>query len=286
MQRAGLIGVGRMGSVMLRCLRRGGFEVVVYDASREATAPFAADSGVQVAASAREVAELADVVGIVVFDDAQVFDVLEGERGALAATGEPPVVLLHSTVTFPALRRVADAAAARGFPLLDAPVSGGTTEQQEAGDLCVMVGGDALALERARPVIDAFAGLVLHTGAVGSALDTKLLRNLSSYAMVGAMREVFALARSMGVPIRTITQVLDHTMVLSPNVRGSLAAGGEAPEMDPGAPPSPVALVNYIDDVMRKDLEAIRARARELGCALPIADVVSRAVERRTRKGD
>lgn len=280
MQRAGLVGVGRMGGVMLRCLRRRGFEAVVHDASRDATAAWAADPGVRVASSPREVAEGADVVGIVVFDDAQVLDVLEGERGLLAAGGEPPVLLVHSTVTMPALRRAAELAAARGFPLLDAPVSGGTAEQQEAGDLCVMVGGEASDLSRARPALDAFAGLVLHVGPLGSGLDTKLLRNLASYSMVGAMREVFALARAMGIGIDTITRVLDHTMVLSANTRGSLAAGGEAAAMDPGAPPPAPELARYVDDVMRKDLAAIRARASELGAPLPIAEIVAGALGR------
>lgn len=280
MQTAGLIGIGRMGGLMLRCLRRRGFDAVVYDTRPEAVEPFAGDGGVHVAASPREVAERADVVGIVVFDDAQVLDVLVGTDGILAAGGEPPVLLVHSTVTPDALRRAASAAEARGFPLLDAAVSGGTSDQQEAGDLCVMLGGDPAALERARPVIDAFAGLALHVGPLGSGLDAKLVRNMASFSMVAAAYEAFALGRAVGIDAETVTRILEHTQVVSENTRQIVGARPAGHVIDPEREPGLAEMARYLGEVSRKDLEAARARAEEVGLSLPTAAASARTLAR------
>ena len=268
MQRAGLVGIGRMGGLMLRCLRRRSFEVAVFDVRAEATAAFADDAGVRAVASPRQVAEFADVVGVVIFDDAQVLDVLEGERGILAAGGDPPVVLVHSTLTAAGLRRAHAAASAGGFPLLDAAVSGGTSEQQEAGDLCVMVGGESETLERARPVLEAYAGLIEHTGPLGRGLDAKLVRNLASFASVAAAYEAFALGRALGIDAPTVSRILEHTQVLSQNTRQIVAARPPGQGIDPQL----AEQVRYLGEVARKDLEAARARAAEVGEALPVAD--------------
>ncbi|MCE2390714.1 MAG: NAD(P)-dependent oxidoreductase [Proteobacteria bacterium] len=270
--RVGLVGIGRMGGLMLRCLRRHGFEAAVFDVREEALAAFAGDGGVHPVSDPRQVAEFADVVGVVVFDDAQVLEVLEGEGGILAAEGDPPVILVHSTVTAAGLRRAHAAAAERGFPLLDAAVSGGTSEQQEAGDLCVMVGGDPAALERARPVLQTYAGLIEHVGSLGSGLDAKLVRNLASFASVASAYQAFELGHWLGIDAETVSRILEHTQVVSGNTRAIVAARPPGQAIDAQGDPQLAEQVRYLGEVARKDLEAARARAAEVDRDLPLAE--------------
>ncbi len=283
MQRAGLIGIGRMGSLMLGCLRRRGLEVAVLDERPGALEPFSGDAGVRVASSPLELAGLADVIGVVVFDDAQVLDVLEGPRGLLAAGGEPPVILIHSTLTAAGLRRAAAAAAARGFPLLDAAVSGGTTEQQQSGDHGVMVGGEAADLDRARPLLEAYAGLIEHVGPLGSGLDAKLVRNMASFAQVAAVREALDLARALGIATETALRILEHTRVMSQNTREILLTTPLDRTVRAADGPDLAAHARYMDEVAGKDLGAALARAAELEAALPLAEAARGVLARAYR---
>jgi 3-hydroxyisobutyrate dehydrogenase len=266
--RAGLIGVGRMGAVMLRCLLARGFDVDAFDARREALTPFAGARGLHPAPDARQVAERADVLGIVVFDDEQLMEVLDGPRGVLACEGEPPVVLIHSTVTVETVQRAGEAARRRGAALLDAAVSGGTTEQQQKGELCLMIGGDADTLARARPVLEAYATLIVHAGPLGSGMDAKLVRNHAAFTQVAAIHEALRFGRAAGIDDEVSLQILEHTLVLSPNTRATLevlARSATEPSSEARA------LASYVREVAHKDLTALRRRAAEVHAEVSIA---------------
>jgi 3-hydroxyisobutyrate dehydrogenase len=268
--RAGLIGVGRMGGVMLRCLLERGFEVDAFDPRPEALSAFVGEPGLHRARDARQVAERADVVGIVVFDDDQLMDALDGPRGALTCEGAPPVVMIHSTVTLDTVQRAGVAARRRGAALLDAAVSGGTTEQQEKGELCLMIGGDAEFLARARPVLEAYSTLIVHAGPLGSGMDAKLVRNHAAFTQVAAIHEALRFGRAAGIDDAVSLQILEHTLVLSPNTRATLevlARGAATSTSDAAAR----ALASYVRNVAHKDLTAVRERAADIDAEVPIA---------------
>ncbi len=138
---SGFIGLGHMGAAMAHRLLQAGFPLVVHDLSPAACAPLAA-AGAQVAGSAREVADAAEVVFLCLPSAAASRSVVEGPHGLLAGRALR-VVVETSTVGPAALRSLAALLAARGVALVDAPVSGGPRGAQ-AGTLSVMHAGACL----------------------------------------------------------------------------------------------------------------------------------------------
>ena len=270
--RVGLIGIGRMGGAIARRLLETGHEVSAHDVRAEELAAFAAHPSGRAssARSACEVAQRSELVGVAVLDDAQVLDALLGPDGALAGAHGDSVVMIHSTVAPATLRRAGEAAARRGVALIEAAVSG-RDGHRSVGNLCVMVGGERAAFERARPALDAIGGLVLHLGPLGAGLDAKLVRNAIIYQQYVAGYEGFLLAESLGIPRASLRSILEHTGVLAANLDSFL---GERGSMQPlGSDESERRrFFELTAAIARKDLAAALARAREVGLELPATE--------------
>ena len=108
--------------------------------------------------------------------DDDVRQVVLGEEGVLAGMGEGGVLAIHSTIHPSTVTELVAPAAARGVSVIDAPVSGGSP-RAAVGELLVMVGGDAAALETATPVLESFASAIVHLGGLGSGLIAKGINN-------------------------------------------------------------------------------------------------------------
>ena len=126
-----------------------------------------------------------DVVGICVTDGAAVREVTLGPAGVLAGMATGSVLALHSTIGTEDCVEIAEAAAERGVEVIDAPVSGGGAVAA-AGRLTVYVGGSDAAVARARPVLETYGNPVLHLGALGAGLRTKLVNNALNAAHFAA----------------------------------------------------------------------------------------------------
>lgn len=168
--RAGFIGLGAMGFPMAGHLARR-FPTLVWNRSPEKAERHAAAFGSR-ATSLEEVAG-ADVVFSCLPTSADVQEVVERARPNLCAGS----VWVDCTSGVPAAARaLAAELSGSGVALLDAPVSGGVTGA-EAGRLTVMVGGDPDVLARVQPLLDAFAGRVVHVGPQGSGFAVKAVNN-------------------------------------------------------------------------------------------------------------
>ena len=205
----GFIGLGNIGAPMARRLLDRPDELVVLDVAAAATAPFAAE-GATVAATPAELAARARVISIVVRDEAQVADVLDGPDGLLAGAAAGTVVAVHSTISAEGAVALADRAAAAGVDLVDAPISGGAMGAHE-GTLAVMVGGSDDAVERARPVLERYASLVVHCGPVGQGTRMKIARNLITFASFAAVGEAQRLAQAAGLDVAALGDVVRHS---------------------------------------------------------------------------
>jgi 3-hydroxyisobutyrate dehydrogenase len=177
--RAGFIGLGDMGGPMAQRIIDAGIPTTLWARRDASLAAYDADRFTR-AATPAEVGANSDVVGVCVFRDDDVRSVLLGEDGVLAGMAPGGVVLIHSTVTVAVCVEAAAAGRARGVDVLDAPVSGGRAGS-EAGTLTVMVGGDAAAMERARPVLEAVGRVIRHMGAIGSGQKMKALNNVTGF---------------------------------------------------------------------------------------------------------
>ena len=152
MERIGFIGLGIMGRPMACNLVRAGFPVTVWNRSRSGMDAVAEAGAVAAAASAT--AEASDVLLTMVTDSPDVEAVLLGERGAGDGLRPGAVVIDMSTISPRVTRAIAARLAQRGVAMLDAPVSGGEAGAV-AGTLSIMIGGEAAAVERCRPIFAA-----------------------------------------------------------------------------------------------------------------------------------
>jgi 3-hydroxyisobutyrate dehydrogenase len=192
--RVGFIGLGTMGGSMALNAQKGGHELVVHDLRREAAAPHL-KAGAAWAEGARAVGEVSDVV----------LTSLPGPREAeavgeeLLASMQPGVPWFDLSTNSPTVvRRLHGRCAAKGIPMLDAPVSGGPSGAK-SGKLALLVGGDRAVFEKYRHVLDAIGDQVIYIGPIGAGSVAKLVHNCAGYAIQTALAEVFTLGVKAGV---------------------------------------------------------------------------------------
>lgn len=189
----GWVGLGSIGAGMAVRALNAGHQVTAYARGQGLAQVEAA--GAAVSADYAAAAAQSDVLGICVFSDAQLREVLF-EGGALEAMRPGTVVAIHTTGS-PDLAREIGARAPAGVAVVDATFSGGPA-QVAAGELTLMVGGEAEGLERARPLFELYANKIHHVGALGRGQMIKLLNNLIFASNVQHAAEVLATAEQQG----------------------------------------------------------------------------------------
>lgn len=266
-----MIGLGRMGGPMADNVVRAGHDVRVFDVSPDAVAARVA-LGARAGASPADAANGASVVGVVVFDDAQALEVVLGPDGVLASLAPGAVVAVHTTVTLGTIRLLATEAATRDVHVLDAGISGGEPGAQ-AGTLLTMVGGDAAALDRARPVLDAFSKEVLHAGALGAGMALKLARNATGYALMASVHEAMVLASRSGVDLAMLRHTIEETGVLAQALSPYMLGGPEP--LGPDEAERRVAM-EHLARLADKDMDHALALAAEVGASLDVFEATKR----------
>lgn len=252
-----VIGLGRMGGPMADCLIRAGHRVAVFDVAAEAMAP-RVEAGARAAVSPADAARGAQVVCVVVFDDAQAAAVVDGPDGVAEALSPGAVVCIHTTVSLDTVERLA-AGAPDGVWVVDAGISGGESGAQ-AGTLLTMVGGSDEAYLTAAPVLEAFSKEVLHAGPVGTGMALKLARNATSFAMMAVVHEALSLAHPAGVDLG----MLKHTLTNTGLFEQALVPLGFGPP-EPLPQDSPMRpMMAHAAQLGEKDLDQALALARTL----------------------
>src|SRR4029077_16104817 len=151
LDRIAFIGLGIMGGPMARNLRQAGFELSVYNRTREKAERFAAEHGARVATTPADAAEGVDALITIVPDAPQVEEVLFGDHGAAAALSHDALVIDMSTTSPSASRAIAGRLAPHAC--LEGPVSA-SKPGAESGTLTIFAGGERGAFERALPLFE------------------------------------------------------------------------------------------------------------------------------------
>jgi 3-hydroxyisobutyrate dehydrogenase len=263
--RAGFVGLGNIGRPMARRLVEGGIATTVFDVDPSGVAELEA-AGARGAGSARELAAAADVIGVCVRDDADVWTVMTGEDGLLAGAAPGTVIAIHSTVLPRTVREVGAAASARGVGVLDACITGGPAGAQQ-GTLTYMVGGDPTHLERCRPAFMTSAKKIVHTGDLGSGAAIKLCNNLMTYLGFLAAFEATLLAQGAGLSQEAFEEVTRANGNLTDQMLAFLTLHKipAAQRRDKGLQD----MLRAYTTLAEKDLAVTLAFAREHGIALP-----------------
>lgn len=197
------LGLGNMGTPMAGNLVNSGYIVRGFD-PMPAARDTAAAKGVYVAATGAEAVAGADVV-ITMLPNGTLVKECYGEVMPTAHKGA--LFIDSSTIAVDDARAVHAYAAERGFGQLDAPVSGGV-KGAVAGTLAFMVGGEAEALETARPVLEAMAGKIIHCGDSGAGQAAKLCNNMLLAVQQIAVGEAFVLADKLGLSAQSLFDVI------------------------------------------------------------------------------
>ena len=209
MTRVGYLGLGSLGAPIARCIARGGFPLSVYDVVPAAMAGFADLPGVTLAADPMAVARASDVLIACVRTDADL-DALATDD-LLAALGQSAngkgILMIHSTVAPELAVALAERAGPHGVAVLDCGVSRGGGGAEVNSDLSVFLGGDAAAVEQARPLLD-HLGTWKHLGPVGRGMQGKLLNNLVSIANYGMAANILELGEHLGFERDSLREML------------------------------------------------------------------------------
>lgn len=253
----GFIGLGMMGLPMARSLMARGFSVLGCDTSEAARAALAEDAPAGALAFAPDpaaVAAAADVVVLMLPNSRVVAQVMEGQGGLLAALRPGTLVIDMSSSEPGETRRLAEAVAARGAALVDAPVSGSVAKAR-TGTLAIMVGGDDAAFAKAEPVLRGMGEAIIRTGAVGSAHAMKALNNFVYAAGLLATAEALRMGEALGLDLGILTDVMNassgrniatETKARQEIINGRYAGG-------------------FMLGLMRKDLETAGSIAEQTG---------------------
>jgi 3-hydroxyisobutyrate dehydrogenase len=261
-EKVAFIGLGAMGYPMAGHLARAGHEVTVYNRTQAKADTWIGEHNGTCAATPAVAADGAQVVFSCVGADEDLRQVTSGENGAFETMKSGAVLIDHTTTSAGTAREVGHEAAARGFAFLDAPIAGGVPAASN-GTLAIMVGGDAEALDRTVPTMQAYASRVVHMGSIGAGQLTKMVNQICATGIIQSLAEAINFAAAAG---------LDGEKVLDVISRGSAASwqmesrGGPMLRKEYNAPGT-VAL-------LYKDLAICLAEARSMGIELPVAKMV------------
>ncbi len=261
------IGLGNMGLPMVANLAKAGHRVTAFDLSADAVAT-ARTQGLQIAASAAEAVEGADVVVSMLPASRHVESLFLGDDGLLARLASGALVIDCSTIAPASAKKVAQAAAARGLAMIDAPVSGGTAGAT-AGTLTFIVGGDAAALERARPVLQGMGKNIFHMGDAGAGQVAKLCNNMALGVIMAVTGEALALGVAHGLDAKVLSQM----MAVSTGRSWATEVCNPWPGVLENAPASRGYSGGFGSDLMLKDLGLAVEAAMGIGATIPLGEL-------------
>lgn len=266
----GFIGLGQIGAPMATHLVGWPGGLVVHDVSSDAMAPLL-DAGATAAESPAGVGAVCGVISVMVRDDDQVWEVVAGPgrdaaAGILSTAAPGTVIAVHSTISAETAVALEEVARAHDVHVVDAPVSGGFMGAHE-GSLALLVGGDALAVERCREPFERMGGLVVHLGPIGSGTKGKLARNLMHFASFCAAFEASRLAEAAGIDLRLLAQVVKHSDAITGGPGAIMVRRSTGP-LDVDDPLRPI--FEHTRDLGEKDLRLALALGDELGVDLPL----------------
>jgi 3-hydroxyisobutyrate dehydrogenase-like beta-hydroxyacid dehydrogenase len=203
----GFIGVGYMGHGMAKNLVQKGYPLWIKGNRNRTPVDSLVAMGATEVGSAREMAQACDIIHLCLSNSPQVEDVFGGPDGILAGARDGLIVIDTTTADPVSTAKLAEALAAKGGKLVDAPL-GRTPKEAEAGTLDAMVGADEATYQHVLPVIECWAGNITHVGGPGAGHKMKLLMNFISMGYASLYAEATVLGAAVGIPPAKVRQVI------------------------------------------------------------------------------
>src|SRR2546427_7738894 len=252
----GFIGMGHMGSHMARRLLDAGYQLTVYDRTKE-KAQKVGQRGALVAQTPKDLAANCQVVMACVTNDEAQQDVMFGADGALAGVHGGSMIIDLSTVSPDASRRLFQAAKEKDVPMIDAAVSG-SVPQVEQGSLVIFVGGEHKTYQQCKPILDVLGQNSFFMGASGMGTTMKLVVNTLLGLGMQALAEALALGEKAGLEKGLLLDVLGQTAVITPGQKSKL--DNVRREQYP---------TNFALSLMHKDFSLVLSQAYDASVSMP-----------------
>lgn len=274
MERIGFIGLGLMGTVMVRRLLGAGFHVSVWNRTKEKAADLL-NAGATWSDSPEQLSGRTTIV-VTMLTTPEVVEAMAGRIRGASAKGSIHVDC--STIAPKTTQRLAKLAEAEGKAFVHAPVLGSVPQLTE-GSLVIFAGGRPESVQRARPVLATFGQKVFEFPTVTQATNTKLLANFFIASMIGTLSQGIVFARAAGIEVTTFLEILSLSALNAPmyQAKGPAMAKGEYP-------------ARFYLEHMHKDVHLAAASADTMGVTMPsipmLKDLFDRAMGMGLAKSD
>ena len=277
MAKIAFIGLGHMGGGMAPNLAKAGHEVRAFDLSEAALAA-AVENGCARAASTDEAVADAEVV-ITMLPAAQ--HVLDVYRNHVLGKAPASALLIDcSTIDVASARTAEEEAAAQGYTMVDAPVSGGIAAAA-GGTLTFMVGGSDEAFERAKPFLEPMAKAVIHAGGPGAGQAAKICNNMILGATMAVTCEAFVLAQKLGLDLQTFFDISSKASGQS----WSMTSYAPVPGVGPDTPADHDYEGGFAAALMLKDLKLAMDAAQSVSAYTPMGGEAEELYQRFVDRG-
>jgi 3-hydroxyisobutyrate dehydrogenase-like beta-hydroxyacid dehydrogenase len=257
------LGLGTMGSGMVRNLVAAGYEVVGWNRTRAKVEPLAAELGIRLVDHPLDAARAAGTVISCVSSDDAVHELVFGPDGVLLALSEGDLMIDCGTTSRQLTQSIEVACSERRAGFLDAPITGSKLGA-EGGRLTFMIGGPSELVERARPLFEVMGRHHVHVGElVGLGQAAKYCLNMAQAVILQGVLEGYTLAKLLGVPLAKMSDIYEHSA-------GRTGVGSfKTPYLQAGDY-SP----HFRCELMHKDLHLALAEAEVRRVLLPAATTV------------
>ncbi|WP_240689051.1 NAD(P)-dependent oxidoreductase [Ammoniphilus sp. YIM 78166] len=266
------IGLGTMGRPMATHLLRAGYDVMVYNRSRESSLKLA-EAGASVASSPKEATQHSDIVITMLSNDRAVEEVILGENGVLAGAKAGQIVMDCSTISPKTSQKLADQLAGIGVDMLDAPVTGSEPQAIE-GILTFMVGGKKEIYEKCLPLFEVMGKASFYMGKSGAGSYIKLANNTMAAINLLSLSESIVMAAKAGIDPELFVQV----------VNGGGARSGMVDTKSPKMINRDFH-PNFATELMHKDLTLAVDIAADMNIPVPVLSLVRQMLQMGMSKG-
>lgn len=257
MKKIGFIGTGVMGKSMIRNLQKEGYELYIYNRTKEKAAELIEEGAIW-CDSPGECAKNRDVIITIVGYPKDVEEVYFGEGGILANAGEG-TYLIDMTTTSPKLsQKIYEVGKKKGLHVLDAPVSGGDVGAKK-GTLAIMVGGEEKDFEACQDVLAAMGTSIIYEGPAGSGQHVKMANQIAIAGTVSGVCEAIAYTKAMGVDVDKMIET----------IKGGAAGSWQLSNLGPKMASGDYAPGFYIKHII-KDMRIADEEAEEKNLVLPV----------------
>ena len=258
MMKIGIIGTGMLGEAVGLHLLDVGYEVIVFNRTREKTENLK-NNGAIVVESPKKIAENSDLVITIVKDADAVNDIIFGESGIMTGKHDGMCIADMSTVNPNSTKRISEKVTAMGIDYLEIPVMGGPNVAID-GKLVLMASGEKMIFEKFKKVFDSIAEQSFYLGNTGTAHSIKLAMNLQISMLALSLSEGITLTKKAGFEPEIFLKILNSTYFKTG------MSEGKAYKMIKGSYEPTFTLAN-----LKKDLDTINDAADSCDAELPMA---------------